>query len=63
MTATEHESDIEITKDTPYLCLTSEIRGVNREDLGKNWPPNNGIALYMDMANVNQHDTFSHIWW
>ena len=46
MAAAEHKSDIELTKDTPYVAFTSELWGVCWEDLGENWPHYNGTALY-----------------
>ena len=45
MTAVEHKSDFDVTKDTPYLALTGELWGVCCEDLGENWSSYNGTAL------------------
>ena len=42
--AAKHKSDIEFTKDTPYLALTVELQGVCCEDLGNNWPRYNGTC-------------------
>ena len=36
MTAAEHESDINLTINTPYLALTGELWGVYSEDSGEN---------------------------
>ena len=33
MTAVEHKSDFELTKDTPYLTLAGELWGVYWENL------------------------------
>ena len=41
----ESESDIRITKNTPYLALTGELCGIYREDFGENWPRYTGTAL------------------
>ena len=45
MTVAEGESDIRITRDTPYFALTGELWGVNCEDFGENEPRYNGTAL------------------
>ena len=49
ITVAESESDIRITRDTPYLALTDELWGVCCEDLGENRPRYNGTAWYMFM--------------
>ena len=38
MSAAEHKSEIELTKDTPYLALMDKLWGVYCEDLQDNWP-------------------------
>ena len=47
MTAEEHKSDYELTKDTPYPTLTGELWGVCCEDMGENWSCYNGTTLYL----------------
>ena len=37
MTAAEHESDLKLTADTPYLALTGELWGVCYEDIGESY--------------------------
>ena len=39
-----------ITKDTPYLALTGELRGIFCEYMWENWPRYNGTALYIGSA-------------
>ena len=46
MTSAEHESDLKLTTDTPYLTLTGELWGVCCEEIGENWLHYNGTALY-----------------
>ena len=38
MTVAENKSDFELTYDTPYLILTSELWAVYCQVLGENWP-------------------------
>ena len=38
MTATEHNSDFEITADTPYLALTAKLWGVYYRNFEENLP-------------------------
>ena len=45
MKTAEHKSDIELTKDIPYLALTGELWGVCCEDLRENLLLYNGTAL------------------
>ena len=47
VTAAEHESDLKITTDTPYLGQTGELLGICCGDIGKNWPGNKDNTLYM----------------
>ena len=47
VTGPEYESEIESTKDTPYLTLTGELRYVFCENFGWNWPCYNSTTLYM----------------
>ena len=42
MATTEHKSDFELTKDTPYLALTGELWGV--------WSRYNDTALYVALS-------------
>ena len=42
----ERKSNIRLTKDTPYLALTGEVRGVFCEDFEENWPRYSGTALH-----------------
>ena len=46
MTKAKHDTDFELTLDTPYLALTGKVWGVYREYFGENWPRYNGTALY-----------------
>ena len=46
MIVAESESDIRITRDTPYLTLISKLWGIYCEDLGENWLHYNGTTLY-----------------
>ena len=45
MTVAEHKSDLQLTKDTPYLALTGELWGVYCDNLEENWPLYNGTVL------------------
>ena len=49
MTELKYASEIEFTKDTPYLALTGELRGVFCDDFGENWPRCNGTALQIQI--------------
>ena len=42
----EYESEIESTKDTPYLALTGELWCIFCENFGENWLRYNGTALF-----------------
>ena len=42
----ERKSNIRLTKDTPYLAHTGEVRGVFCEDFEENWPRYSGTALH-----------------
>ena len=44
ITAAEHESDLKLITDTPYLALPGELWGVSCEDIAENY---NGTALYL----------------
>ena len=46
--AAEHESDLKLTRDTPYLALMGELWGVSSDDIGENWLHYNGTALYKE---------------
>ena len=46
MIMAEHKSNIELTKNIPYLALTVELWGVFGEDFGDIWLRYNGTALY-----------------
>ena len=37
VTEAEYESELELTKDTPYLALSGELWGVCYEDFGDIW--------------------------
>ena len=39
--------DVIMTKDTPYLALTSELWGVYCEDFGEKWPRYNATTLWV----------------
>ena len=45
MTAAEHKSDLELTKETSYITLTGKLSGVCCEDFGENWLFYNDTAL------------------
>ena len=45
ITEAEYESEVILTKGTPYVALVGELWGVFCEDLGKNGPRYNGTAL------------------
>ena len=47
MTEAKHESEVILTKDTPYLALTGELWVVFSKDLDENQPCYNGITLYV----------------
>ena len=47
VTAAEYKLDFVVTKDTPYLALTSELWSVYCDELGGNWLLYNGTALYI----------------
>ena len=47
MTTAKHKSDIELTKDTPHLALTGELRGVSCKDWEEKLRLYNGTALHM----------------
>ena len=53
MTAVEHKSDFDLTKNTPYLTLMDEVWDICCEDLGENWSRYNGIALYSVDSNMS----------
>ena len=44
MTMAERKSNIRLTKNTPYLALTSELCDVFCEDFGENRPRYNGTT-------------------
>ena len=44
---TEYKSEIEATKGSPYLVLTSKLCSVFYEDFGKNWLHYHSITLYV----------------
>ena len=48
MTMVERKSNIRLTKDTPLLSLTGELRSVFCDDFEENWLGYNGIALHYD---------------
>ena len=48
MTEAKHNTDFELTLDTPYLTLTGEIWGIYRDYVEENWPRDNGTALYIN---------------
>ena len=50
MATTEHKSDFELTKDTPYLALMGELWGVCCEDFRENWSRKNDTALYVALS-------------
>ena len=43
---TKYQSEAKPTKDTPYLALTGELKGVYCEYFGENLPRHNGTAPY-----------------
>ena len=45
MTAAEHESDLKLSTDTPYLTLMGELWGACCEKIGENWQRLNGTAV------------------
>ena len=45
-----HESELVLTKETPYLTLTGELWGVYCEEFQENWLSYNATALHMDYA-------------
>ena len=47
MKTAERKSDIQLTKDTPYLTLTDKLWDLCRENLGENWLCYNGTTLYV----------------
>ena len=60
MTDDEHESDFELTKDTPYFILIDELWGIYCEDLGENWICYEGIPLYIRRNMQYGHQNY--IW-
>ena len=54
----EYKSEIESTKDTPYLTLKGELWGVFCEDMGENWACYNSTALYLDITKQSPDDSF-----
>ena len=46
------DSNLEVSKDTPYLTLTGELWDVFCEYFWENWPRYNGTALYKTWAIV-----------
>ena len=55
MTAAEHESDLKLTTDTPYLTLTHELWDVCCEEIAENRPHYNGTALYWGLVKMASH--------
>ena len=53
MTAAEHESDLKVTTDTPYLTRMGELLGVCCEEIGANWLHYNSTALYIVVELCN----------
>ena len=53
-TAAEHKSDFQLTKDTPYLALRDEIRGVYCENFGEKWHHYISTTLYYCYFKSNQ---------
>ena len=51
MQTAEHESNLKLTTDIPYLSLTGELYF---EDIGENWPRYNGTALYNNTMIVTK---------
>ena len=45
MAVAEHESDLELITDDPYLALTGELWGAYSEDFGENWHRYIGIVV------------------
>ena len=54
-TAAEHKSDIELTKDTPYLTLMGKLWVVCCEDLGKK------LLSYNGTCTKTVSHSYSHI--
>ena len=54
VTTTELKSNFNITTNTPHLTLMGELWGVICEDLGKNWPHQDGAALYVHIDGLVQ---------
>ena len=63
ITVAEKESDIRITKDTPYLALTGELWGVYCEGLGENGPRYNGTALYWHNGSSHWGPLYASMNW
>ena len=49
MTAAQHQSGFQVTKDTPYLTLTGELCGIYCENCGQNWPCYNSTTLHISL--------------
>ena len=50
----EHKSEVNLTKDTPYLTPMGKLWDIYYEDLGENWPHYIGTTLYkhMDIMDI-----------
>ena len=53
---TEHESDFELTKDTPYLALTGKLWDAYCENLGGIWLCYDGTTLYLHFLSLPYHE-------
>ena len=60
MTITEHKSDSELTKYTPYHAFTIKLLGGWYEDLGEKWTLFYGISPYFAISDthVAEHKTW-----
>ena len=62
MTAAEHESDLKLTTDIPYLTPTGELWGVCWEEIEENERCYAGSTLYL-VSCVKHLIQLPPLWW
>ena len=60
MIGAEYKTEIESTKDTPYLTLTGKLWCDFCDNFEENWPCYNNTALYWQTL-TDSHDLLAHI--
>ena len=60
MAAAELKSDIELTKDTPFLALMGELWSVCSKDLGENWPVITALHCTIPYMYMSKYHCVTH---